>query len=112
MIVNERRREIGLLRAIGANKVHIATIILSESSLLSAAGGAAGIILGFVLLASFKNLMLHYLKLPYLFPATPELIVLTAGALFFSILTGLFAALLPSLAVLRVEPYEAIRSAE
>jgi ABC-type lipoprotein release transport system permease subunit len=56
--------------------------------------------------------MLHYLKLPYLFPATPELIVLTAGALFFSILTGLFAALLPSLAVLRVEPYEAIRSAE
>jgi putative ABC transport system permease protein len=112
MIVNERRREIGLLRAIGANKAHIATIILSEASLLSAAGGAAGIILGYVLLASFKNLMLHYLKLPYLFPATPELIVLTAGALFFSILTGLFAALLPSLTVLRLEPYEAIRSAE
>jgi putative ABC transport system permease protein len=112
MIVNERRREIGLLRAIGANKGHIATIILSEASLLSAAGGAAGIILGYVLLASFKNLMLHYLKLPYLFPATAELVVLTAGALFFSILTGLFAALLPSLTVLRVEPYEAIRSAE
>jgi len=112
MIVNERRREIGLLRAIGANKRHIATIILSEASLLSAAGGATGIILGYVLLASFKNLMLHYLKLPYLFPETPELIVLTVGALFFSILTGLFAALLPSLAVLRVEPYEAIRSAE
>jgi putative ABC transport system permease protein len=112
MIVNERRREIGLLRAIGANKMHIAAIILGESSLLSAAGGATGIILGYVLLASFKNLMLHYLKLPYLFPATPELITLTAGALFFSILTGLCAALLPSLAVLRVEPYEAIRSAE
>ena len=112
MIVNERRREIGLLRAIGANKGHIATIILSEASLLSAAGGAAGIILGYILLASFKNLMLHYLKLPYLFPATAELVVLTAGALFFSILTGLFAALLPSLTVLRVEPYEAIRSAE
>jgi putative ABC transport system permease protein len=112
MIVNERRREIGLLRAIGANKGHIATIILSEASLLSAAGGAAGIILGYVLLASFKNLMLHYLKLPYLFPATAELVVLTAGALFFSILTGLFAALLPSLTVLRVEPYDAIRSAE
>ena len=112
MIVNERRREIGLLRAIGANKGHIAAIILSEASLLSAAGGAAGIILGYILLASFKNLMLHYLKLPYLFPATAELVVLTAGALFFSILTGLFAALLPSLTVLRVEPYEAIRSAE
>ena len=112
MIVNERRREIGLLRAMGANKRHIAAIILNEATLLSAAGGAAGIIFGYGLLISFKNLILHYLKLPYLFPTTPELISLTAGALFFSIVTGLLAALLPSLAILSVEPYEAIRSAE
>ena len=112
MIVNERRREIGLLRAMGANKRHIAAIILNEAILLSAAGGAVGIIFGYVLLISFKNLILHYLKLPYLFPTTPELISLTAGALFFSILTGLLAALLPSITILRVEPYEAIRSAE
>jgi putative ABC transport system permease protein len=112
MIVNERRREIGLLRAMGANKRHIAAIILHEATLLSAAGGAVGIIFGYGLLVSFKNLILHYLKLPYLFPTTPELISLTAGALFFSICTGLLAALLPSISILRVEPYEAIRSAE
>ena len=112
MIVNERRREIGLLRAMGANKRHIAAIILNEAILLSAAGGAVGIIFGYVLLISFKNLILHYLKLPYLFPTTPELISLTAGALFFSILTGLLAALLPSITILRVEPYEALMSAE
>jgi putative ABC transport system permease protein len=112
MIVNERRREIGLLRAMGANKRHIAAIILNEATLLSTAGGAAGILFGYGLLVSFKNLLLHYLKLPYLFPTTPELISLTAGALFFSIVTGLLAALLPSIAILKVEPYEAIRSAE
>ncbi len=112
MIVNERRREIGLLRAMGGNKGHIAAIILNEAALLSAAGGASGIILGYGLLASFKNLMLHYLRLPYLFPSTPALITLTGGAFLFSIITGLIAALLPSLSVLRVEPYEAIRSAE
>ena len=112
MIVNERRREIGLLRAMGANKGHIAALVLNEAVLLSAAGGAAGTALGYVILASFKNLMLHYLKLPYLFPSLPELVTLTIGALLFSICTGLFAALLPSLAVLRTEPYEAIRSAE
>lgn len=112
MIVNERRREIGLLRAMGANKRHIAAIILNEAILLSAAGGAVGIIFGYGLLISFKNLILHYLKLPYLFPTTPELISLTASALFFSIVTGLLAALLPSITILRVEPYEAIRSAE
>ena len=112
MIVNERRREIGIMRAMGANRGHIAALILSEAALLSATGGAVGILLGYGILISFKNLMLHYLKLPYLFPSTPELITLTTGALLFSILTGLIAALLPSFAVLRVEPYEAIRSSE
>ncbi len=112
MIVNERRREIGLLRAMGANKGHIAEIILYEATLLSASGGAAGIAFGFGILLTFKNLLLHYLKLPYLFPTSMELIALTAGALFFSILTGLLAALLPSVTILKVEPYEAIRSAE
>ena len=112
MIVNERRREIGLLRAMGANKGHIASIVLNEAALLSAAGGAAGIALGYGLLLGFKNLMLHQLKLPYLFPSTVESIALTIGAFLFSIMTGLFAALLPSISVLRSEPYEAIRSAE
>ncbi len=112
MIVNERRREIGLLRAIGANRTHIAAIVLTESSLLSVAGGAAGVIFGFALLLSFKNLMLHYLKLPYLFPSALELAVLVAGAIFFSFITGLLSALLPSIAVIKTEPYEAIRSAE
>jgi putative ABC transport system permease protein len=112
MIVNERRREIGILRAMGANRGHIATIILNEAALLSATGGAAGILLGYGILFSFKNLMLHYLKLPYLFPSTPELITLTTVAFLLSIITGLIAALLPSLTVLRVEPYEAIRSSE
>jgi len=112
MIVNERRREIGLLRAMGANRLHIAQIILTEASLLSVSGGAVGIALGFALLISFKNLMLHYLKLPYLFPTTAELVLLTVGALAFSLVTGLLAALLPSISVIRSEPYEAIRSAE
>ena len=112
MIVNERRREIGILRAMGANRGHIAAIILNEATFLSAAGGAMGIVLGYVMLFSFKNLMLHYLRLPYLFPAPGELAVLTIGALAVSVLTGLIAALLPSLTILRVEPYEAIRSAE
>ncbi len=112
MIVNERRREIGLLRAIGANKNHISAILLAEASLLSAGGGVSGVVLGFGLLLSFKDLMLHYLKLPYLFPSTADLTVLIAGAIVFSLATGLLSALLPSLAVLNMEPYEAIRREE
>ncbi|MDA8423045.1 MAG: FtsX-like permease family protein [Nitrospiraceae bacterium] len=112
MIVNERRREIGLLRAMGANKNHISAILLIEASLLSAGGGASGVVFGFGLLMSFKNLMLHYLKLPYLFPSAAELAVLISGAIVFSLATGLLSALLPSLAILKMEPYEAIRREE
>jgi putative ABC transport system permease protein len=112
MIVNERRREIGLLRAMGANRPHIASIILTEAAMLSAAGGALGVASGFALLMSFKNLLLHYLKLPYLFPSSLELIILTAAALSFALITGLLSAFLPALSVIKTEPYEAIRSAE
>ncbi|HSA78211.1 MAG TPA: FtsX-like permease family protein, partial [Nitrospirota bacterium] len=80
MIVNERRREIGLLRAMGANRGHLSSIILTEAGLLSSAGGLIGIVLGYVLLFSFKNLLLHYLKLPYLFPSITDLAAVTIGA--------------------------------
>lgn len=112
MIVNERRREIGLMRAMGASRLHVASLILGEASLLSLAGGVAGVALGFAVLVSFKNLTLHYLKLPYLFPSAFDLGLLIAAGMAVSLLTGLLAALLPSVSAIRTDPYQAIRSAE
>lgn len=112
MIVNERRRELGLLRAMGATKQHVMLLILIEAATLSAVGGAAGIASGFAVLLSLKSVLLHYLKLPYLFPAPPDLAFLVAGSLAFAVLTGLGAALLPAVMTGNQEPYEAIRSAE
>jgi putative ABC transport system permease protein len=112
MIVNERRREIGLLRAMGAGRGQLTRVILTEAGLLSTVGGAAGVALGFGILLSFKELMLHHLRLPYLFPSPPELVVLTGGAVAIALATGLLAALLPAWSAVRTEPYEAIRSSE
>ena len=44
--VMERRAEIGLMKAIGADDGHIALIFLSEAALIGLAGGAAGYLLG------------------------------------------------------------------
>ena len=44
--VLERRSEIGLRRAIGATRRHIAVQFLTESVLLGAMGGAAGVVIG------------------------------------------------------------------
>ncbi len=112
MIVNERRREIGLLRAMGANRMQVASIVLGEASLLSLAGGALGIALGLAALLSFKDLILHHLKLPYLVPSPLDLGLLVAGAMALSLVTGVLSALLPSLSVVRIQPYEAIRGSE
>jgi putative ABC transport system permease protein len=112
MIVNERRREIGLLRAMGAARGQLVRVILTEAGLLSTVGGAAGVVLGLSILLSFKELMLHHLRLPYLFPETPDLLLLTGAALAIALLTGLLAALLPAWSAVRSEPYEAIRSSE
>ena len=112
MIVNERRREIGLLRAMGANRRHIASIILTEASLLSAAGGAAGVAARIRAAHELQESDASLSEAPLSLPVDAELIILTAGAIPFSLLTGLLSAFLPSLAVIRTEPYEAIRSAE
>ncbi|HWR97470.1 MAG TPA: FtsX-like permease family protein [Candidatus Methanoperedens sp.] len=112
MIVNERRREIGLLRAMGAARGQITQVILTEAALLAAAGAAAGVALGFGILLSFKDLMLHHLRLPYLFPSPADLALLTGGAVAIALLTGLLSALLPAWSAVRTEPYDATRSWE
>ncbi|MDA8104182.1 MAG: FtsX-like permease family protein [Nitrospiraceae bacterium] len=112
MIVNERQRELGLLRAMGAKKGHVFALIISEAVMISIAGGVIGMAIGAALLLSFKNLILHSLKLPYLLPSTGVLIELIAGAVLFSIITGLLSSLLPAVSASRMEPYEAIRKGE
>ncbi|HEX7612912.1 MAG TPA: FtsX-like permease family protein [Candidatus Limnocylindrales bacterium] len=46
MIIYERQREIGLLRAVGASRSDIRAMIHGEAAVVGVAGGAAGILLG------------------------------------------------------------------
>lgn len=112
MIVNERLREFGLLRSMGAKKRHILSLILSEAMTLSLIGGIIGLFSGVFLLMSFKDVLLQSLKLPYLFPSVKVLIELIIGIVFLSLLTGFISALLPAYSASRLEPYMAIRKGE
>jgi putative ABC transport system permease protein len=112
MIVNERQRELGLLRAMGAKKKHVFGLIVTEALIVSVIGGLIGIAVGSGLLFSFKDLIIHSLKLPYLLPPVSVLGELVAGALVFAMLTGLLSSLLPAASASRMEPYEAIRKGE
>lgn len=49
-LANERRREVGILRAIGARQKQIIRLFLSEAFIISIIGGLAGIIIGHYLI--------------------------------------------------------------
>lgn len=112
MIVNERQRELGLLRAMGAKKRHIFSLVVTEAVIISTAGGIIGLIIGSLLFFTLKNLILHRMKAPYLLPSADILAELVIGAIVFSLITGLMSSLLPASSASKTEPYEVIRKGE
>jgi putative ABC transport system permease protein len=100
--VLERRGEIGLRRALGATRTHVATQFVIESSLLAVLGGFGGIALGAgaVVLSSATG---HQ---PTVLPA-----VALIGGLVTAALVGTVAGAYPALRAARLVPTEALRSA-
>lgn len=112
MIVNERQREIGLFRALGAKKGFMFRLIMAEAALLTTAGGIIGVAAGGVLVFSFKNLIMAKLNVPYLWPSAVFTGELLLGCILVSLVTGIIAALYPAVISARMEPYNAIRKGE
>lgn len=100
--VSERVSEIGLLRAIGAERRFVRNLFLSEAILLSAAGGIAGIAAGIGLVELITLLI----------PELPVQLAWRYIALSFavSLLIGLLAGVAPALRAARLTPLEALRT--
>ena len=112
LIVNERQRELALLRAMGARQGFVFRLIVGEATLLTGLAGASGLALSGILLVSFQRLLEQKLRIPLLLPAMPEAIGLIAGLLGLALLSGAIASLQPAFRISRLEPYEAIRQGE
>jgi len=100
--VLERRGEIGLRRALGERRVHVASQFLVESSLLALAGGAGGIALGAAAVAVASNAG-HQ---PVVLPA-----VAVVGGLVTAAVVSTVAGAYPALRAAWLTPTEALRSA-
>jgi putative ABC transport system permease protein len=100
--VLERRSEIGLRRALGATRGHIAVQFLAESLLLSSLGGAAGVAGALGATAAYATLQGWSILVP---PLAIE------SALAAAIFIGVVAGLYPALRAARLSPTEALRSA-
>lgn len=102
--VGERKQEIGLLRALGFRRQHIARVILSEAALVSVVGGIVGWGLGVVGAA----LLLPRLVDPRAALSIPP--ILLAGSVLGALLIGLAGALYPALQAARLDPTSALRA--
>lgn len=112
MIVNERQREIGLLRSMGAKRTSVFLLIIIEASIISICGGIAGIAAGWAILSSLKQTIMSAFKLPYLWPETFFIATAASATVLAALITGLLAAFYPALRSSFMEPYEAIRKGE
>jgi putative ABC transport system permease protein len=99
--VLERRGEIGLRRALGATKRHISAQFLTESALLAALGGIAGLLLGALATWAYSLAQNQPLVIPaYALVAAPA-----AG-----LAIGAVAGLYPAAKAARLSPTEALRA--
>jgi putative ABC transport system permease protein len=105
IMVIERTREIGMLRAIGTTQKQIRRMVLAEALLLAAIGSAlgvlAGLYLGYALIGAMRN---GGFPLPYSFPAIGILIAIAVGLTF-----GALAAFIPSRQAAKMEIVQALR---
>jgi putative ABC transport system permease protein len=110
-IVQERYREVGLLRAMGAKPNQVMTIILAEAAMVTVLGGVAGLGFGAAVLLTFARSLAVYfglLGVPFSWPPLPVLQVSGSIVIVFSAILGLVGALLPAWRMRRMEPYALI----
>jgi putative ABC transport system permease protein len=112
MVAHERRREIAILRVLGAKKSYVLRLLLFESCTLSAIGGLAGIGAAAVVLVAFQDFIAISLKIPFLAPPLFAIVLNGGIALLLPIAIGGMASLYPAILVSRAEPYETIRRGE
>jgi putative ABC transport system permease protein len=111
--VEERIREIGLRRALGAKKIHIKLQFLSETLLIMLLGGAIGVLVSYAVAAAVGTLPLMGPLFEddsgkgdiHLHISMLTLMVST----FVLLLVGVISGLIPALRASKLDPVEALR---
>jgi putative ABC transport system permease protein len=111
MAILERRREIGIMKALGASDVDIRKLFFAEAGVMGAMGGAVGVAMGWVIGHAINfgtNIYLRRQDFP------PEQIWfvpwwLVAGAIGFAVVVSLVSGIYPASRAARLDPVQALR---
>ena len=97
--VTERTKEIGLRMAVGAKRKHILLQFLTEAIIMTAIGGALGVVAGI----GIARLLTTMIGWPAII--SPEAVII---AFFFSLVVGIFFGLYPANKASKMNPIEAL----
>jgi len=106
MLIYERQREIGIMRAVGASRGDIRMIILGEATCVGLAAGTAGVLLAYAASLAFDAVSANYVPdFPYkpttYFEFGPQLVLLALG---FAAGFCVLGAFLPARRAARMDP--------
>lgn len=99
--VSERKKEIGIRKAVGAKNSEIQMLFLVESVMLSLLGGVCGVTIGLV----FTRLVAYFSQWPFTLHLMPPL-----AGFAVSVFTGIFFGFYPARRAAALEPIVSLRS--
>jgi putative ABC transport system permease protein len=111
MAILERRREIGVLKALGAADGDVKQLFFVEAGVMGLSGGVLGVLLGWLIgqaLTLATNIYLKRQELPGVQISSVPL-WLIAGAIGFAVLVSLIAGLYPASRAAKLNPVDALR---
>lgn len=104
MAINERTKEIGILKVLGSELTDILKMFLVESAIIGVIGGIAGLLMSFGL----KNLLPVLLSEMEVCSIIP--LWLAVGGVAFAGIVAVLSALIPAIKAMRISPQVAIRA--
>jgi putative ABC transport system permease protein len=111
MAILERRREIGILKALGASDLDVKKLFFAEAGAMGIVGGVVGVILGWIIgkvINAGTNIYLRKQNIPSeTFWSVPWWLVL--GAVVFSVAVSLISGLYPAARAAKLDPVKALR---
>ncbi len=111
-MTNGRKKELALLRSVGATRGKICGIVLMESFLISILGGILGTMAASLIIFPFSTYTREKLGLPYLLPDAAVTLWLLGMSLLLSFAAGPLAAAYSAVKGSKAEAYISIREGE
>ena len=103
LITGERKKEIAVLRVMGASRKKLSRLVMTESLILNSTGSVVGVFLAALVILPFHSLIKNAIGLPFLLPKASIIIILAFASLGLSVLFGCLASSFSARSISKVD---------